>query len=465
MQGNESFGRASLARGFATLCATLIVAAPAGALAVPTETALYAFKGGPGSDGRNPYASLIADSNGNLYGTTYNGGASNAGTAFELTPPAITGGAWTETVLHAFTGGSDGRYPQGSLILDNKGNLYGTTTEGGASNVGTVFELRPPATTGGAWTETVLYAFTGDSFTGGSDGAVPRTGLIADSNGNLHGTTALGGASNAGTVFELTPPAITGGAWTETVLHAFTGGSDGRYPGEGNLILDNKGNLYGTTFFGGASNIGTVFELMRPAIAGGAWTEAVLYAFTGGSNGSYPSGLIADSNGNLYGTTEGGGASDAGTVFELMRPAIAGGAWTETVRHAFTGGSDGAGPDAGLIADSKGTLFGTTLAGGASNVGTIFLLTPPANAFEVWREAVLYAFTGGSNGSYPSGLIADSNGNLYGTTETGGASDAGTVFELTGTGLPLPIRICAPCRSPPICCACAGGIWTGKECI
>jgi uncharacterized repeat protein (TIGR03803 family) len=252
------------------------------------------------------------------------------------------------------------------------------------------------------------------------------------------------------------------------VLHAFTGGSDGAYP-EAGLIADSNGNLYGTTRAGGASGVGTVFELMRPATAGGAWTETVLHAFTGGSDGAHPeAGLIADSKGNLYGTTAGGGGSGfgSGTVFELMPPATAGGAWTETVRHAFTGGSDGLYPIAGLIADSKGTLFGTTMLGGSSNVGTIFLLTSPANAFEVWREAVLYAFTGGSNEGNPfARLIADSNGNLYGTTYHGGASNAGTVFELTGTGLPLPPRICAPCRSPPICCACAGGVWTGKECI
>ena len=401
MQGNKSYYRASLARGFATLCGALIVAAPSGALAAPTETVLYAFKGG--SDGANPEAGLIADSNGNLYGTTAEGGASNVGTVFELMPPAVAGGAWTETVLHTFTGGSDGGNPKGSLIADSKGNLYGTTS---------------------------------------------------------------GGTSNGGTVFELTPPAIAGGAWTETVLHAFTGGSDGGYP-EAGLIADSKGNLYGTTAEGGASNAGAVFELMRPAIAGGAWSETVLHAFTGGSDGRFPlATLIADSEGNLYGTTAEGGASNAGTVFELMRPAIAGGAWSETVRHAFTGGSDGFFPEGSLIADSKGTLFGTTIDGGASNVGTIFLLTPPANAFEVWREAVLYAFTGGSNGGLPlAGLIADSNGNLYGTTNGGGASNAGTVFELTGTGLPLPPRICTPCRSPPICCACAGGTWTGKECI
>ena len=305
-----------------------------------------------------------------------------------------------------------------------------------------------------------------------ANGGYPEAGLISDSQGNLYGTTNRGGASNAGTVFELTPPAIAGGAWTETVLHAFTGGSDGGNP-EAGLIADSQGNLYGTTYQGGASGYGTVFELTPPAIAGGAWTETVLHAFAAGSDGAFPAaGLIADSKGNLYGTTIGGGGSNAGagTVFELMPPAIAGGAWTETVRHAFTAGGDGGYPAAGLIADSKGNLYGTTTGGGGSGYGpgTVFELTPPANNFEVWREAVLYAFTGGSDGGNPAGaLIVDSNGNLYGTTYIGGASGHGTVFELTGTGSlpPLPPRICALCRSPPICCACAGGVWTGKECL
>ncbi|MGH9206790.1 MAG: choice-of-anchor tandem repeat GloVer-containing protein, partial [Acidimicrobiales bacterium] len=302
-----------------------------------------------------------ADSSGNLYGTTGSGGASNDGVVFKLTP----GG--TETVLHSFAGGaSDGSLPAAGLIADSSGNLYGTTSEGGASNNGVVFKLSPDGT------ETVLHTFAG----GSSDGANPRAGLIADSSGNLYGTTGSGGASNDGVVFKLTP----GG--TETVLHTFMGGGDGAFPLAG-LIADSSGNLYGTTESGGGTGCiagfgcGTVFKLSP----GG--TETVLYSFKGGpSDGAQPfAGLYADSSGNLYGTTSGGGASRWGTVFKLSP----GG--TETV-YSFTGGSDGGQPVAGLIADSSGNLYGTIEHGGApgcsGGCGVVFKLTgtgfvpPPA---------------------------------------------------------------------------------------
>ena len=417
--------RIALTRGFMALCAALAVAIPMGTLAAPTERALYAFPGG--SDGAYPAAGLITDSKGNLYGTTQGGGfqPADAGTVFELTPPATASGTWTETVLYAFMGGSDGAYPEAGLLADSKGNLYGTTQGGG---------------------------------------------------------TIQGSSFQCGTVFELMPPATAGGAWTEMVLHAFTCFSDGDQP-IGGLIADNEGNLYGTTSAGGAAESGTVFKLTPPATAEGTWTETVLYAFTGGSDGASPIGtLLAGSNGNLYGTTFSGGYSDSpscnfsgcgcGTVFELTPPATTGGAWTEKVLHAFRGcygGGDGGYPLAGLIADSKGNLYGTSSGGfGSSNDGTVFELTPPLPRIHGWLYAVLHAFAGGSDGVYPEGgLIADSEGNLYGTTQGGGGSNDGTVFELTGTGSlpPPPPRICAPCRSPPICCACAGGIWTGKECL
>ena len=470
MQGDESFGRTSLARGFAILCVALMVVAPARALAAPVETVLHFFTG---NGDVSPDAGLIADSDGNFFGTT-SGDGQDLGAVFKLSLPATAGGAWTETVLHAFTGGSDGGSPQAGLIADSEGNLYGTTAYGGASRYGgTVFELTPPATAGGAWTETVLYAFTG-----GSDGGTPVAGVIADSKGNIYGTASVGGSlslckprwpwhgvAGCGTVFKLSPPATAGGAWTETVLYAFTGGSDGATPYAG-VIADSKGNLYGTTNAGGASNAGTVFELTPPATAGGAWTETLLHTFMGGSNGGLPqAGVIADSKGNLYGTTAYGGASNAGTVFELTPPATAGGAWTETLLHAFTGGRDGGFPQAGLIADSKGNLYGTTAYGGASKIGTVFKLSPPATAGGAWTETVLSSFNYSDGANPVASLIVDSEGILYGTTSGGGVScpyvGCGTVFELTDTRSP---GVCSPCRSPAICCACAGGIWNGKEC-
>jgi uncharacterized repeat protein (TIGR03803 family) len=419
MQSNDGKrSRALWARGFAALWAALIVAAGGGALAAPVETVLYSFKGG--SDGNEPFAGLIADSSGNLYGTTAFGGASNSGVVFKLSPSG------TETALYSFTNGSDGGSPFAGLIADSSGNLYGTTTSGGASNRGVVFKLSP----GGA--ETVLHSFC--SLPGCSDGNDPFAGLIADSSGNLYGTTLGGGASNAGVVFKLSP----GG--TETVLYSFTGGSDGAFPQAG-LIADSSGNLYGTTSAGGASGgcgepgCGTVFKLSPSG------TETVLYAFKGfPSDGQGPAGLIADSNGNLYGTTQVGGTrvvfcpSGCGTVFKLSP----GG--TETVLYAFSSFGDGAHPYAGLIADSSGNLYGTTYDGSApcseaAGCGVVFKLSPDGT------ETVLYSFTGGSDGGSPfAGLIADSSGNLYGTTAVGGASGCnvglgcGVVFKLTGTG-------------------------------
>ena len=276
-----------------------------------------------------------------------------------------TWAAAEEKVLHSFSGGADGTYPYGGLIFDAAGNLYGTTTSGGTSNTGTVFELTPAA--GGTWTEKVLH-----SFSGGTDGIHPYAGLIFDAAGNLYGTTDLGGAYGYGTVFELTPAA--GGTWTEKVLHNFNnGGTDGTRP-YARLTFDAAGNLYGTTYGGGAYNsYGTVFEL-TPA-AGGTWTEKVLHSFGSGTDGLIPyGGLIFDAAGNLYGTTAYGGTNDLGTVFELTPKA--GGGWTEKVLYSFGDGTDGVSPLAGLIFDAAGNLYGTTQHGGTYNYGTVFEIAP-----------------------------------------------------------------------------------------
>ena len=378
-----------LASAVTACCATLMVAAAPSAWAAPTETVLYSFGGSP--DGASPYGGLISDSAGNLYGTTVYGGA-GAGTVFKLSPSG------TETVLYSFTGGSDGAYPYAGLIADSAGNLYGTTFGGGASYAGTVFKLSPSGT------ETVLHSFAW------SDGALPYGGLIADSAGNLYGTTWNGGSGSCGTVFKLSP------SGTETVLYSFTCGIDGAYPYAG-LIADGAGNLYGTTSGGGASYAGTAFKLSPSG------TETVLYSFTGGTDGGHPyAGLIADGGGNLYGTTGGGGALNAGTVFKLSPSG------TETVLYSFACSADGASPYAGLIADSAGNLYGTSLGGCAASNGTVFKVTPSG-------MTVLYSFTGGADGALPyAGLIADSAGNLYGTTYSGGTAFVGTVFKLTGTG-------------------------------
>jgi uncharacterized repeat protein (TIGR03803 family) len=344
---------------------------------------------------------LVVDPTGNLFGTTYGGGAYNSGAVFELVRKA--GGNWTEKILYSFGGGADGAFPAAGMILDTAGNLYGTTYAGGSNAEGTVFELAPKA--GGVWTEKVLH-----SFGNGKDGEHPYSGLVLDASGNLYGTTYVGGANGLGTVFELTPKA--GGKWAEQVLHSFSG-KDGAYPYVG-LITDAAGDLYGTTYAGGADGFGTVFEL-TPKV-GGAWTEQVLHSFNGTDGEEATAGLIFDHSGNLYGAT-------ATTIFELTRKA--GGDWTEKVLH-------NSGTDANLIFGDGGNLFGTTPYGGTHGTGTVFELAHEAGG--KWTYLSLYDFLGGANadGANPfAGMALDRSGNMYGTTYMGGPDDKGTVFEIS----------------------------------
>ena len=397
--------------------------------AVPTDasaqtlTSLHSFPAAPG-DGALPQGGLIADATGNLYGTTLGGGIGNGyGTVFKLTP------AGTESVLHAFTGG-DGAFPGNTLLADAAGNLYGTTAGGGLNNYGTVFKLT--LNSDGTYSHSVLYNFAGYP----SDGQAPA-GLIADAAGNLYGTTVAGGENacvdyGCGTVFKLTANSDT--TYSETVLHNFTGGSDGQYP-FGRLIADAAGNLYGTTFYGGGSSCdlgcGTVFEL-KPNLDG-TYSETLLYSFTGDRDGVAPTaGLLADAAGNLYGTTSEGGGSrycltGCGTVFTLTLNLD--GTYSERVLHRFDG-SDGQTPYAGLIADAAGNLYGTTYSGGVilpacgGSCGTVFILMPTGTL------AVLHSFNFSDGAQPAAGLIADAAGNLYGTTSFGGTNNYGTVFKL-----------------------------------
>lgn len=374
----------------------------ASAAQAQTYKVLYSFTGG--DDGKTPESSLMADAAGNLYGTTMFGGAYGYGVAFKLD---ATG---KETVLHAFTGGADGAYSVGGLILDEAGNLYGTTEEGGdlGCNVGhgcgIVFKLDPSGT------EAVLY-----SFTDGTDGGYPSGPVLRDGAGNLYGTTSYGGGGcECGVVFKLG----TGG--TETALHTFTGGSDGAYPLAG-LVRGAAGNLYSTTYLGGTYGKGTVFGL---DITG---NEVLLYSFTGGSDGGYPNaGLTLATTGNLYGTTEEGGdlacpsGYGCGTVYKVDASG------KETVLYSFTGGTEGSEPLGGLVIDPTGSLYGTTIAGGAPQLGVVFGL----NLAE--RETVLYTFSRGADGAAPfASLIHDAAGNFYGTAAYGGIGNNGTVFEIT----------------------------------
>lgn len=355
---------------------------------------VYNFAG-TGS-GASPFAGLTQDAEGNFYGTTIQGGGVNgAGTVFKLTPDE------TESVLYSFTDGSDGGIPYGGVVRDQEGNLYGTTSSGGQPqcNCGVVYKIDT------AGHESVLHTFVG-----GADGATPYGSLVMDADGNLYGTTFDGGGTcNCGTVFKLAPNG------KETVLHAFEGGADGANP-YSSLIMDKRGDLTGATYQGGgaACNCGTVFTLR-------GHKESVLYVFTGGSDGAYPqTSLIQDKQGNLYGTTKFGGAFSGGTVFKLAPDN------SETVLHPFSGGADGASPYAGLVADRDGNLYGTTQEGGVSDAGTVFKVAPDGSA-----ESVLYAFTGGVDGDQPvAGLFLGAKSELYGTASAGGTNGFGTVFKV-----------------------------------
>ncbi len=356
------------------------------------KTVLHSFAGPP--DGSTPYGGLVRDAQGNLYGTTVFGGG--YGTVFKLD---ATG---REAVLYSFTSGTDGAYPASGVILDSAGNLLGTTTFGGPSTVGTVFKLDRTGK------ETMLYSFTG------VDGDLPDAGLVPVGE-NLYGTTQYGGAFHEGNVFKMDKTGkVTG-------VHDFLGGGqEGSAPAAA-LIHDAAGNVYGTTLYGGFYNQGTVFKVDATGNA------TVLHTFTAGADGGSPSGgVIRDAAGNLYGTTQLGG-DFYGTVFKLDRTG------KETV-YRFKGGTNGEYPVGDLILDKAGNLYGATENGGTSGFGTVFKLNTNG------KKTVLYSFTGGADGVYPvAGVIADSAGNLYGTTQYGGGvscfgGGCGTVFKLDKTG-------------------------------
>jgi uncharacterized repeat protein (TIGR03803 family) len=408
---------------------------PTGAVAASTYKLLHKFV--EYAHGAWPHGGLIFDATGNLYGTTTNGGAYGGGTVFKLTPNSD--GTWTESVLYSFATGEDSDNPQGTLIFDATGNLYGTTTGSQDDGSGTVFKLTPNSD--GSWTESVLYTFC--SLKNCTDGANPQAGLIFDPAGNLYGTTAAGGLCNSaacGIVFKLTPN--SDGSWTESVLYNFCSVSncaDGS-GAEAGLIVDTAGNLYGTTEFGGTSTActdgcGVAFQLTPNQ--DGSWTESVLHSFTSTPDGANPfAGLIFDAAGkNLYGTTFGGGDElcyvGCGVVFKLT-PNSKGGSWTESVLHRFGAGPLAANPHGGLIFDAAGkNLYGTTQHGGREDGGAVFKLAPNSDGSRAY--SVLHSFQFDPAGYPVSGLVLDKAGNLYGTTSQCGnnANCYGVVFEIT----------------------------------
>ena len=372
------------------------------------ETILYSFANTP--DGEYPGPGLLMDAKGNLYGTTEGGGTLQGGTVFVLD----TSGK--EMVLYNFSPNPlNNPMPMGALVMDAQANLYGSTWEGGSASGGTVFKVAPNGQ------ETDLHVFTGE----GGDGFLSKAGVVIDKHGNLYGTTIMGGASGAGflgygIVYKVDP------SGNETVLYSFTGKTDGAYP-YASLVLDTKGNLYGTTYGGGdlscqaPSGCGTVFKVDP------AGNETVLYSFTG----AYPDyglspvgGLVRDRLGNLYGTTSYGGTVPYhGNVFKLSPTG------TITNLYSFTGSNgDGEWPTSNLTLDGRGNLYGATSYGGSPDCylgcGVVFKVSPDG------QESILFAFTGSGTGFEPSAVIRAGRGHLYGTTVGGGTFNFGTIFEL-----------------------------------
>jgi uncharacterized repeat protein (TIGR03803 family) len=384
------------------------------------------------AEGEHPYSGLTMDASGNLYGVTYVGGTHGKGIAYRLSPPGPSGTTWTESVLWNFGLAGDGGYPTAGVIIDSSGVLWGTTSAGGAitsaacpPGCGTFYTI---ANVAGVWGELPLFSF-------GAAGAgywpFNVGSLIQDSNGSFYGTTSRGGANNDGAVVKLT---VGGSGTTEEVIYSFdatTAHKDGINP-EGALAMDSSGNLYGTTVKGGIGD-GTLFKLTSNG-PGVPWTETILHTFLGvGSlDGSVPVGrVIVDPAGNIFGTTQTGGLHNLGTVFEASPDGLGG--WTFTTIHNFGATGDGYHPLAGLLRDASGNLYGTTESGGATTngKGTVFKLGPASGG--AWNYTIMHTFVGGpTDGADPiSELIMDASGALYGTTYDGGAiSPYGAVFKI-----------------------------------
>jgi len=395
---------------------------------------IHNFRGWRQGDGCEAVGVPAAAKNGDLYGVTNSCGAYEYdGIVFKLTAPSTRNGVWRESILYNFPGGSGGGGPE-SLVLGADGNLYGNSTQ-------TIFQLKRPASHNGVWKYTTLYTLNQNS-----DGAAIQGNLVFDAAGNLYGAAALGGdpsclQGGCGTVFELQRPTQKGGHWVYSVLYTFTGQPDAAEPHAG-VTFDQKGNLYGTTYAGGAFDWGAVYRLGHPTKEGQAWTETVLYSFDPSNDDIIrPEGPVTiDQSGNLYGTTVSGGDLNCqggfgcGVVFELSPQQ--GGTWTYANLYSFQGGNDGLVPSGYIVIDGKGSLYSTTqLGGGGSNAGIAFKLSPPVQQGDPWTETVLHSFKAPIDSGDNGGLIWGKWGDLYGVTYLGGSKGCqregcGTVFEL-----------------------------------
>jgi len=405
---HSNFSRV-VSRVLATLATVVLLLSVASA---SSTRVIYTFSGG--KDGEYLDTDLVVDAAGNIYGSTVQGGDFGGGTVFQLSP---SGTGWTHTVLYSFTGGADGGEPYKGVTLDFHGNIYGTAVTGGGGSCeggcGVAFKL---TNSGGKWTQSVIHTFTG-----GNDGSGPGSGLTVDAHGNLYGMTPTGGSFGLGVIYRLVPQ--SNGIWKLNVVHTFTGGVDGSSGSAGRLILDHAGNLYGVATVGGALGKGVAFEITHSTTG---WTLLPLYAFKDQPDGALPyGGLIFDKSGNLYGTTYYAGANDVGTVYKLTR---SGGAWTETVLYSFKGDTDGSSPISTLASDTKGNLYGTTSDGGSGCAcGVIFKL---ALSNGNWTESVPYRFPGAPHAGFAyNGMVPNSTGSFYGATVHGGPTNDGTIYE------------------------------------
>lgn len=379
-----------------------------------TKATIYAFQGG--ADGANPYGGVVLDTNGALYGTTAYGGHRGAGTVYKIAPPSDGATAWTKSTLYSFDG-VEGNFPRATVTFGTDGALYGVTYGGGAFNGGTAYRLTPPAGAATAWTKATIY-----SFKPGVEGSNPFSELTFDTAGALYGANFNGGPSGGGAVFKLTP---SGANWSASVVYAFGGGADGQSPG--GLVFDDKGTIYGVTMYGGARWNGSVFQISLPAPAPAARLAAHMpvYGFRGGADGGNPQfgAPIFDSKGAVYLATASGGAKNQGAVVKI-EPTGA-----QTVLYSFTGGADGANPLADLTFDSEGAIYGTTVKGG-KGYGVAFRLKPPSEKVRGWTQKVIYTFTGGADGGAPqSGVVFDTDGRLFGAASSGGLG-YGVIYRL-----------------------------------
>jgi uncharacterized repeat protein (TIGR03803 family) len=386
-----------------------------GAAAASSTNVIYSFAGG--NDGEYLDTDLVMDASGNIYGSSVQGGTFGGGTVWQLSP---SGTSWTHTVLYNFTGSKDGGEPYKGVTLDPAGNLYGTAVTGGTGSCeggcGVAYKL---TRSGGVWKQTVIHYFSG-----GADGSGPGSGLAIDPLGNLYGMTPTGGAFGLGVIYVLQPQ--SDGSYRLHVLHSFTGGDDGSSGSAGRLIFDREGNLYGVTTVGGANGDGVIFELARSSAG---FKLIPLYAFRDQPDGALPyGGLIWGKDGSLYGTTYYAGANDQGTVYQLTNSS---GAWTETVLYNFKGGSDGSSPIGALVSDAAGNLYGTTSDGGSGCAcGVVFKVSHRSNGS--WAETVPYRFTGAPDAGFAyNGMIRGPDGNFYGATVHGGPTNDGAIYQFT----------------------------------